>query len=45
MAGTRKAIPVRFTCSEGMTLINALVAPAEEGIMLPEEESTPPLPQ
>ena len=41
MVGTRNAIPVSFPTKEGMTLVTALAAPVEEGMMLPEAARPP----
>merc|ERR1711990_327683 len=48
VVGTRKAMPVSFPLSSGITLPTALAAPVEEGIMLapaalPALQSFPPL--
>ena len=39
--GTRKAIPVSFPSSSGMTLPTALAAPVEEGMILPDAARPP----
>merc|ERR1712087_403881 len=42
MVGTRKAIPVSLPTREGITLVTALAAPVEDGMMFPEA-ARPPL--
>mmetsp|Transcript_21329 Transcript_21329/g.31698 ORF Transcript_21329/g.31698 Transcript_21329/m.31698 type:complete len:209 (-) Transcript_21329:406-1032(-) len=41
MVGTRKAIPVSFPTREGMTLVTALAAPVEDGMMFPDAARPP----
>merc|ERR1719373_519411 len=41
MVGTRKAMPVSLPWRLGMTLVTALAAPVEEGMMLPEAARPP----
>mmetsp|Transcript_20214 Transcript_20214/g.68613 ORF Transcript_20214/g.68613 Transcript_20214/m.68613 type:complete len:221 (-) Transcript_20214:261-923(-) len=39
--GTRKAMPVSLPLSSGITLVTALAAPVDEGMMLPEAQRPP----
>merc|ERR1712127_332811 len=41
MVGTRKAMPVSLPWRLGMTLVTALAAPVDEGMMLPEAARPP----
>merc|ERR1712241_295985 len=41
MVGTRNAIPVSFPLSSGITLVTALAAPVDEGMMFPEAARPP----
>merc|ERR1712127_1000351 len=41
MVGTRKAMPVSLPWRLGMTLVTALAAPVDDGMMLPEAARPP----